>query len=478
MSTRIGQCVWVLLAALVGCGVSPPADEDLRILLGREAESQPIAPADLDPFISAYLRDLAEEGHPFAAVDFVDFTAESLLTIEFAVTPGPPVGVASVDFTGQRTTRVSYLLRRIEWEPGRRPYRVSEWERARRRLQATGLFTRVLGPALSETRDMRGGGGDTLWTELRYELEEGQVNRASGLLGYSGRDEGRLFGFIDLELGNLFGTGRAAKLLWQAQQDDVTRFEVGWREPFLWRLPVALDASLTQVQEDTLYAETAWRGDLLWEATPSWQIKLGWGGSRLVVSRALGENRSLRSGFFGVRRRDPAASEFARSWQLAADFENSRDADWDLRRGRLRLEFWQPLGRWLVRTEQDAALIAGPDSLLRSDALALGGPGSVRGYFAGAYRAWRQLTWRTEVGPRPAAGAARLYLLFDCGWLCEWRPHADGLYGRMAGGRFLWSAGAGLQAPSRAGDLRLDYAVPEGERLWQGRLHFGLVSHF
>ena len=475
---RLLRGLLVLLAAVMGCGAPAPPAEIVRVELGRDSAPQPLDPTEIDGLIFEHLGDLAEQGHPLAEVTFTDFTAESLLTIHLDVSAGPPVGVEAINFTGQRTTRPSHLLRCIGFG-GRRPFRASEWERARQTLLATGLFARVTGPQLSEARALRTGGADTLWTDVRFELEERRVNRASGLLGYSGKKEGELFGFIDLELGNLFGTGRAAKLMWQAQKDDVTRFEIGWREPFLWRLPLAVDGSLTQVQEDTLYAETAWRGDLLWAATPGWQVKLGWGGSRLVVGSGLGENRSLRSGFFGLRRAQPAADRFGRGWQLAADLESSTDKDLTLRRARLRLGLQHGLRGLLLHTEQDVALITGPDSLLRSDALALGGPSSVRGYFAGAYRAWRQLTWRTELGPRPARGSTtRLYLLLDLGWLCEWRSSADGLYGRRAGSRFLWSAGGGLQAPSRAGDLRLDYAVAAGARLWQGRLHFGLVSRF
>jgi hypothetical protein len=135
-----------------------------------------------------------------------------------------------------------------------------------------------------------------------------------------------------------------------------------------------------------------------------------------------------------------------------------------------------PVGLWL---EQDAAVLAGPDSILRADAFALGGPGTLRGSFEGAYRAIRYFVQRVEVGPRPRApDAARVYALFDVGWWRQWQAQPDGPYGRAAGNRLRWAAGVGFEVPSRAGNLRLDYAVPDGAPLTRGRIHFGVVSRF
>ena len=89
------------------------------------------------------------------------------------------------------------------------------------------------------------------------------------------------------------------------------------------------------------------------------------------------------------------------------------------------------------------------------------------------------LIQRLEWGPRPVdESAGRVYLLLDLGWLYEWRPQPGSLYGRSHAGRLHWAAGAGISFPSRAGDLRLDYAVPGGAGFAQGRIHFGYVSRF
>ncbi len=456
--------------------------------------------------VAAVLEALDREGHPLASVTLVGFAVDSLLTAHLEVDPGPPVRAARLGFEGNRVTRQSYMERVVGWK-GVRPYRSDDWRVARLRLLDTGLFDAVEGPlfvrmpepavqaadslaatadslasaedSLASAADSLASAADSLDLEFLYRVRERSVNRVGGVLGYSG-NEGKLFGFLDLELGNLFGTGRRARLLWQGQSQGQTRFELGWHEPYVLGVPIELDLFLNHAIEDTLYAESNWGFDLRWGPAPAWKVRLGWGWSRLVLSGDENSRRNRQSLSVGVRRSMPGAPMLGHGWRIEANLTGVTErAGPGLLEGWWRSQEWtgwRGFGLWM---EQQAALVAGPDSLLLSDALRLGGATSLRGTFDGAYRATRYVVQRTEIGPRPRSPAAsRVYALLDLAWLREWEPTGTGLYGTSGAHLFLWSAGVGVRTPSRLGDVLLDYAVPGGEPVWQGRIHFGIVSRF
>ncbi|MCK4305129.1 MAG: hypothetical protein KAY24_12905 [Candidatus Eisenbacteria sp.] len=428
--------------------------------------------------VAATLDRCAEEGHPLARVSFEDFVVDSLLTVRLGFEAGPHVSVQSVRFEGARATRASFLRRCLGWK-GPRAYRSSEWRKARGVLAGTGLFDRIEGPLLIWPAEARSVAADSVSLDLLLRLHERPVNQLSALLGYAGQEDGRLFGFVDLELGNLMGTGRATRVLWEAWEASQSRFEFSWHEPFIWRFPLALDLSLRHVLEDTLFAETTWGFDLLWAPLPAWKIGVGWGWSRLVFGREDARQRRRTTSAFALERAIPGSERSRRGWRMRTRFAHTSDGGSTLRRGSLEAAEWTTWGRIGLWLEQEAGIVAGADSLLRSDAFLLGGTGSLRGSFEGTYRTFQYMLQRAEIGPRPVSErAARFYLLLDMAWYQEATVSREGLHCRKGGDRYLWATGAGVCVPSRAGDLRLDYAIPGGKSVSRGRIHFELVSRF
>jgi hypothetical protein len=416
-----------------------------------------------------------DAGHPLGRVRASARATDSLLIVELDAHPGPRVRASGLRFEGNRATRDGYLLRMLGWR-GEEPYRSSRWDTARATLLATGLFDDVEGPLLLRPAGT-GPQLDSLRAEVGFRLRERRVSSFTGLIGYSGRG-GKVSGFVTLELGNLFGTGRRAHVLWQAQRERESRFEFIWHEPYVWKLPLSADLGLTHVLEDTLYAETSWGLDLGMAAGAGWTVKAGWNWRRLVLGGEGGEDRQRETARFGARHNDALGTRAPRGWEVELDLASTHDTGATLHQGLSLVRGWTSARGLMLLVEERAGLVAGPDSVLRGDALSVGGAASLRGYFETAFRATRSLVQRVEVGPLPSRTGARIYALVDVGWLREWRPDASGIFGVGADDLFRWSAGVGLQAPSRAGDLRLDYAVPGGEPVWQGRIHFGVLNRF
>ncbi len=417
----------------------------------------------------------AEAGHPLGRVQPSARVDGALLGVSLTAHPGPHVRLSGLRFEGNRVTRRGYLLRLLAWR-GEEAYRHSRWTAARAALLGSGLFDDVEGPLLVRPPgvDPR---ADSLRVDLLYRLRERRVSSFAGLVGYSGQS-GNVSGFVNLELGNLFGTGRRTRVLWRAQRERESRFELAWREPYVWRLPLSADLELTHVLEDTLYAETSWGLQLGMPAGVGWTVRAGWSWRRLVLGGATEEDRRRQTARFGVGRHDAFAGRATRGWELELDLAGTRDAGERLHHAEARVRGWVSGRGLMLLIEEQAGLVAGADSVLRGDALSVGGASSLRGYFETAYRATRCLVQRAELGPAASPAGTRLYVLLDVGWLREWRPGPAGVFGAGAGDVFRWAAGLGLQAPARAGDLRLDYAVPGGEPVWKGRIHFGLISRF
>jgi hypothetical protein len=471
---RGGRLEWTALDSL-------PAGLALR---GGAFSISPDEPADvaIADRIAEAMAALADRGHPLARVTLAGCRIDDSLRVRLTLDPGPRARIERVRFAGRSTTREAHLERVIEWH-GPETYRAQRWRDARDALLATGLFAQVDDPRLLLAGEGTRAAGDPIGCELLFTVRENRMSGVNGLVGYANRPDAsgsraRWSGFLDLELGNLFGTGRAARLYWQGLAEDQSRFELAWREPYLWRLPVGLDVALTHAQEETLYADTRLRTDLLWKPGHDWRVRIGWGRGRLVMGAGTVGALTRNSTRFGIERVAPQAERSPRGTRFAGEIEQTRGAGPTLLRATHASLMWLTRGPWRLVVEHQSGWLSGPDSLLRSDLFLVGGARSLRGSDEGEYRATRFLLQRVEFGPRLDERGGRLYLLVDAAWLEAWKASGAGLYGRPGGRAWHGAIGAGLQLEGRTGLVRLEYAVADGEPLLRGRLHLGVGGSF
>lgn len=422
--------------------------------------------------------EAAEDGYPLASVAVDSIAMGDRLQMWLTWARGPRVRLEDVHFGGTHRTRESFLKRVVGWQ-GSRLYRASDWRAAREHLWETGLFKQVYGPFLLMPEGLAvASTADSAEADLLFELESGPAGRLAGVLGYAGSQR-RLFGYVDLALGNLFGTGRAAQVRWQGQEEVESQFYLNWHEPYLLRFPISMDASLNQVVLDTLYAETTWGFDFGWFPAARWRLGAGWDWSRLVLGGEAGEHHRRQTARFSLARVAPQGYANPSGWAQKVVVSTTSGLAADLKRGRWDGRLWGGWGRLGIWLHQDGALLTGADSLLQVDTYRLGGALTLRGTYEGAFRAFRYLLLRNEIGLRPTTSPGpRFYLLYDVAWIRGWESRVGSRYGHPSGSAWEWSVGIGLEVPTAAGDVGLDYAVPEGAGLSQGRIHFGVTSHF
>lgn len=370
-------------------------------------------------------------------------------------------------FRGVGSTSHSYLERVAGLRRGD-PVRPGELERARLRLERTGLFQAVDPPALRPVND-------DLLTAV-FDLRPVAHNRIDGAIGYDGKRR-TLSGLLSLALGNLFGTGRRAAASWERLDADRSSLDLSYREPYLAGLPVAGEFYLAQQVEDTTW--TADRAQILLEAELPGGIRTRAG----VI-----ETRTIDSGPSPAKARQTATL-------LGLGYDNRSDAgtrgvrlDGVIRRGRLTrspsfdsgegilttlnglAEVGRPLrGGWHARAAAGGGWIEGPDSLPRPESFSIGGSGSLRGHAEGSFRALRYATASLELGWRQLPEGNRVYLFRDQGVIRPWPAGKD---------RWEGASGAGARVRGASGWVVLEYGVPDGTGPLDGRIHFRLETRF
>jgi outer membrane protein assembly factor BamA len=311
---------------------------------------------------------------------------------------------------------------------------------------------------------------------LVYRMVSLPQNRAEGAVGYDGESE-TLSGFVHVELGNLFGTGRRLAAAWDRFDSDRSALDLEYREPYLAGLPISAEISLSQTLEDSTWTRDEMAGSLQGELGGGWYTRLGLGRQRIVYS-GVPSTRSRRVSTLiglGAEGRSEAGTRGARF-------------DFDVDTGTLHASPHRPgaEGRLVrfagvaegnvvlqtlghLRGEFQVGWVEGPDSLPRPEAVGLGGGGSLRGYAERQFRVLRFGLVRLEGGVRLLPEGNRIYLFADHAILRRWPDRRES---QETG------YGLGVRIRAATGWVRLDYGIASGESPMAGRIHFRLETRF
>ncbi|MFB3909134.1 MAG: BamA/TamA family outer membrane protein [Candidatus Eisenbacteria bacterium] len=420
--------------------------------------------------ISRLLEEVQEDGHPLASIQILEAGGDGTsMRVRARLHDGPRLRLTGLAFEGAGGTRDSYLARISGLRVGD-PIRVEEAREARERIERSGLFRQVDGPYLRRAGESGG--------VLVYRLVPQSQNRIDGALGYDGKSR-TMSGYLEVGLGNLFGTGRSAAASWRRLTRDRSALSLAYREPFLANLPVAADASLSQEVEDSTWSSDQARLGLEGDLGSGFFARAGLAARRNVASGIDPYRTSIVSTILGLghdglresaTRGDRAVIEIERG-----DLHRSprrASGEGTLLRTVATAEENFPAGRSAhLRLEVEGGWIEGPDSLPRPDAFDLGGSAGLRGYEDGAFRALRYGRLRVEPGIRILPEGNRLYLFADGAFFRAW-PGGTGKTEQR------WGYGAGVRVRGAGGWIRLDYGIPKGEPPLAGRLHFRLETRF
>lgn len=344
------------------------------------------------------------------------------------------------------------------------------------RLSSSGLFSRVDAPVA------RKGSADSL-VIIEVPVVEPPSSSISGLLGYSGRQGGAV-GFVDLELGNIMGTGREGSFRWENSGSGLSSYTAGYMEPWLGGFQAALELGVNHVAQDTTYSTTGFTADLLVNPRGKLSFTLGAGKEKTSLAGETEGVVTRRSRFAlrgGARldvrdnRLNPRSGlllSASGDWGSRVDGLPGADEDmsWNVTRFDLRSEFHRRvygrhgayLGmRWRgVRTEGG---VTPWDQLLR-----FGGAASLRGYREDQFRAEEtgllQLEHRIVIGD----AGSRLFLFTDVGVM----------RGKSVPSGPQVGYGLGIRASAAGGQVGVDFGMGAGDSWSEGKVHVRMKRLF
>ncbi len=470
-----------LIIDSLGCGVltvddGPAARWDSLAATSAIASPFPMQPRPdaryesgrLERGLRAWVDLATERGYPFAAARIESLQVSGgRVRAGVRLDAGPYCRVEEITFPGRTVTRESFLRRLVGFRAGM-PFRESDWRGARRRLEQVGLFTMTGEPRV----ELRPAGG----VQVVLPVEEAKHNRVEGAVGYSGRTR-TVTGLVDLQLGNLLGTGRRLAIRWERPQKEQTRLRLEARDPVLGPLPVGARFALEQEVRDSTYTtvllelvgEVSLARDFTALAGAEWR--------QSILGPEPAERHRRTSSVFGGR----WDTERPGAWsggRLETTYRSGRtqvrppgggaESSLRLDRADVSTERYVQVGGLVARLRFLGAAVSRADSLPPSEVLRFGGRTTLRGYADESLLARRYATGQLELGP--AWAEARAYVFLDAAF---WRASA-----RRTEDHDALGFGLGLSQQSSGRRVSIDLAIPRGGDVADGRLHAQVEQTF
>ena len=450
---------------------------------------EPVDPARLDAIVERALAEAESHGHAWAQLAVTGWDADSdRVNVRLSGVRGPIVRVSGARVDGLHVTRRDVTERALGRLTGQ-AYDPAAARAAAARLAQLGVFSHA---------EFTGLEGGSQWQQgtLAFKVEEPRYNRFEGAAGVQGA--GGLVGLLNLELGNLLGTARAAELGWQSRGGGRSDFRLRYVEPFLAGLPFRLEAALHQELQDSTFTRTRWGARLGHSLGTGDRIEAGIEEEHVVQSRGAVGTADLQNTVFAYERdgRDDLATPrrgsrlrvtgtgvFKRETLRApVPGESNR------RRARagvaeVRAEWHRPLAgsTGLALELWGVGRFATEHVLADFERTPVGGAATLRGHDEEEFRADRVALSRLEYRWFPGTAGERVSLFWDHARLFTREPVLDAL-GATVGDRAHTTdadgVGLGLTLRAAGGLVDVDYGLAPGRGFLDGRIHLRLVSTF
>jgi len=447
---------------------------------------RPLSMENLQQDLEDGLKQLEKKGYPFVRFDLKSARLGDAGTVDLSwrTALGPQLIINEIQIVGNELTRDYVILREIGIKPGS-VYDPEKVSRIADKLNKLGFFASVSPPQVFWARENEGG--------LLLRVEEGRSSRFDGVLGYTpgtGDEGGYLTGLIDISLGNLLGTGRSVLAHWQKRDRKTQDLKFFYREPWIAGLPVSAGAGFEQLIQDTTYVQRDLdleismpvldNFSLFTEFTRTEITPDSLGSEQLGIPRSRSLNASL-----GVRydtrddRLNPRRGIYYQTTVQSGLKKNLGPASVieafqlkervDSKRYTLDVEWYAPLhGRVVLALSLHGRQLRSNEKPVPiPDLFRLGGARTLRGYredqFLASSLAWSNLEFRYILGRR-----SRAFLFYDSGYYS--RNESQGSYKTGFGFGFRLETGLGI--------MGIDYGLGQGDGLFNGKVHVGLVNEF
>ncbi|MBO9701561.1 MAG: BamA/TamA family outer membrane protein [Sporocytophaga sp.] len=197
---------------------------------------------------------LEDHGYPFASLRIDSFMIEknSLYGV-LNYDKGPMIVFDSVIIVGSSKVKNRYLMRELHIEKGQ-PFSQKKVLEADKILSALG-FVRISRPPVVEFRSGK--------ATVTIFLEDKKINQADGIIGFLPNEGGGkkllITGELNLNLKNVFGTGKGVLLEWKKLKASSQTLNIGYYHPKLLGSNLDLRMNFNLLNQDSLFL-TVYRG--------------------------------------------------------------------------------------------------------------------------------------------------------------------------------------------------------------------------
>ncbi|MFZ1946822.1 MAG: POTRA domain-containing protein [bacterium] len=441
------------------------------------AVGRPLVEADLESGIDQVLGYYDGRGYPLAGlVPEITRRDDGGLDVVLRVTPGPRARLGTVDLSGLRITKAPVARRETGLAPGQ-PYDGPRVDQARWRLAALGVFEEVSEPVLAfDARDTT--------ISVRFDVKEARANIVEGALAYSPSARlTKVVGSLSVEMLNLGGTLRRARVVWVRRGDHRLRWNLYYREPRILGRPFAAEAELASDVVDSSYARRKLSVGAIYVGEPRLEVASGaFLGSTKDRSLEGAEGDFTEKGIsFRLRhegRDRPVNPESGTFFELTHEVESLHYADSSsLDR---TLASVGARAQWILGAGWPAKLAVGglfagvfssSGAAPVSHLVRLGGADNLRGYPEEWFSAERAVALSLEA--RRILGArSRVYAFLDAAAL------EGGAYSLSKLGDQPFGYGLGFMGEAGTGTFRVELALGRGDTWREAKIHLALAEPF
>ncbi len=451
---------------------------------------------DLENTISDVLTYYENNGNPFTVVkiEYFDFykdtsNGKNLADINLKIDAKKKSRIVKIVIHGNKKTKDYVLIRELRIAPGQE-YSQQNINTLPERLNKLGFFKPVKKPEYYI--DSKGEG------VLSFNVKEIQTNNFDGIIGYvpGGRnnESGYVTGLVNINLRNLFGTGRAASIKWQRLNRSSQLLDLNYLEPWLLGMPINLSTRIFQRKQDSSYVQRTFDISLQYLATDvlsagvtvSFEsvIPTDNGNSRFTVFNSTIVNTGLN---IKLDTRNDLYSPtkgilFINSYSFRRKTINGPSkfiapaTATNINLQKLELSFdayFSFINRQVLAVKLHGGELRGP-FFETSDLFRMGGFNSLRGYkedqFLGSRIIWGNLEYRFLLTDR-----TYFFPFFDNGYFLR-KGDADRNIPKIEGDKTGY--GLGINLETSLGILSVSFAMGEGNSFSEGKIHFGIVNKF
>ena len=398
--------------------------------------------SNLTQWIEKILDRYENSGYPFCKINLDSLEIkEKSVNFDLQIFEGPLVIIDNIELNGNKFTKDYVILRELKIESGD-----TFSEKA-----ICGANQRIQGLKFIEFCNI----SPKSKNELLVQIKEGPANWINGAFGYGAPG---FMGFFDLEVLNLFGTGRAIGAKWQKRDTFSVQFGLRYKEPWLFGPTfggINLIGSVSHNREAT-YVKN--RAEILLEVPISKMLRanIGWCGKWIVLHTSylrdsqwlgvLGFDFDTRPSFHNMQCRRGLYYQ-ARSEFNFAGVE------------KLTLNLDNYISIFFLSLNIGALF---KKDIQVYDKMKFGGARTIRGYwegeFTGTQIGWLNLELRKSIGTN-----SFIFPFCDFGYV---------------DGTFLHSWGTGVAMYSPIGLVKVIYGLARKDSFRDGKIHFLIKSEF